>query len=196
MRTAVFASGGGSNFQAIVDARKSGIIDSRVVLCISNCEQAGVLERARKENIDSIVIRSEQFEKNGEFSLALLSCLAEYEIDLIALAGYMKKIPSQLIQAYPNRILNMHPALLPDFGGKGMYGMHVHNAVILSGTDCSGATVHFVDERYDTGSVLLQRRIPVLRTDTPETLAARVLEIEHELYPAAIKLLEQRTVDS
>jgi len=196
MRTAVFASGGGSNFQAIVDAGKNGIIDSKVVLCISNLEQAGVLDRARKENIDSLVIRSDQFEKNGEFSDALLSRLADYKIDLIALAGYMKKIPSRLIRKYPNRILNIHPALLPEFGGKGMFGIHVHRAVIQSGTEYSGVTVHFVDEGYDTGPVLLQKRIAVLPTDTPESLAQRILEIEHELYPAAIKLLEQRTEES
>ncbi len=196
MRTAVFASGGGSNFQAIVDAGKNGIINSEVVLCISDRDEAGVLVRARDEKIESIVIRSDQFETRGEFSETLLAHLSDRKIDLITLAGYMKKIPLRLIQKYPNRILNIHPAILPDFGGKGMFGMHVHRAVIESGTRFSGATVHYVDEGYDTGPTLLQRRIPVLETDTPESLAARVLEVEHELYPAAIQLLEKHAAGS
>lgn len=189
MRVAVFASGSGSNFQSLVDSSNDGSIDAEIVLCVSNLESAGVLVRARKEHIETLFIRSDQFKKEGEFSKSLLDNLRHNEVDLVALAGYMKKIPSLIIQAFPNRIINIHPALLPDFGGKGMYGAYVHRAVIDSGATLSGATVHIVDEEYDTGTILVQRSVPVLKADTPKSLAARVLKVEHQIYPEAIRLL-------
>lgn len=189
MRVAVFASGGGSNFQAIVDAQKSGYSPIEVALCVTNNPEAGVLERATSEGIHSLVISSTSYSRAGEFSRELLKALAEYGIDLIALAGYMKKIPAAVIQKFPGRILNIHPALLPEFGGKGMYGHHVHEAVLRSGTIRTGATVHVVDQEYDTGRIVLQREIPVLPDDTPETLATRVLDVEHQLYPDAINMV-------
>ncbi len=189
MRVAVFASGGGSNFQAIVDAQKSGYAAIEVVLCVTNNAEAGVLQRAAREGIDSIVISSTSYSRAGEFARELLNALDECGIELIALAGYMKKIPAAIIQKFPGRILNIHPALLPEFGGKGMYGHHVHEAVLRSGTDRTGATVHVVDQGYDTGRIVLQREIPVLPDDTPETLAARVLDVEHQLYPDAINMV-------
>jgi phosphoribosylglycinamide formyltransferase-1 len=188
MRIAVFASGGGSNFQAIVDAQKSGQSDIDVTLCVTNNRDAGVLARAKSEGIETLVISSASFGDSGGFSTALLQELTSRNIELIALAGYMKKIPSALVRAFPDRILNIHPSLLPAFGGKGMYGHRVHEAVINSGAKSTGATVHVVDNEYDTGRIVLQREVPVLPEDTPEVLAARVLSVEHELYPDAINL--------
>jgi phosphoribosylglycinamide formyltransferase-1 len=189
MRAAVFASGGGSNFQSIADACRSGFIAAEIALVVSNIDGAGVLERARSEGIPTLVIRSDQFEAPTDFSDALISQLRAHGIDFIILAGYMKKIPSRVLDVFPNRVLNIHPALLPSFGGKGMYGIHVHEAVIASGAKETGATVHLVDEHYDTGPIILQKRVPVLKTDSPASLAQRVLELEHRLYPEAIQLI-------
>lgn len=184
MRIAVFASGSGSNFQSIVDATRDGRLDARVELCVSSRPDAGVVERARLMGIPVFVL-------NGPVDIQfaeLKESLEAQKIDIIALAGFLKKIPAQLIQLYPLRILNIHPALLPRFGGPGMYGKYVHEAVLAAGETISGATVHIVDEEYDSGPIVMQRTVPVLPTDKASDLAARVLQIEHELYPEALQL--------
>jgi phosphoribosylglycinamide formyltransferase-1 len=130
-----------------------------------------------------------QFADDDTFTRAMLDALRSHGIDVVVLAGYMKKVPPQVVAAFRNRILNIHPALLPRFGGPGMYGLRVHAAVLAAGETESGATVHLVDEEYDRGAILLQRRVPVLQGDTPELLAARVLEAEHALYPDALRLV-------
>jgi len=190
MRIAVFASGGGSNFQAIADACLDESIPAEVACCIASRPDAGVIERAKKMEIDVHVLSSHPEGLAGE----MLRVLAEYNVDLIALAGFMTMIPESVVRLYRNRILNVHPALLPDFGGKGMYGMNVHRAVIESGAAVSGATIHLVDEEYDTGAIVLQESVEVNNSDRPEDLAARVLLVEHRLYPRAIALFAKNMV--
>jgi formyltetrahydrofolate-dependent phosphoribosylglycinamide formyltransferase len=180
---AVFASGGGSNFQSMLDHQSEGS-PGRIRLLISDRPEAGALERAANAKIPTRVIPVKGRELNavGEETLAVL---AEFDIQVILLAGYLRLIPPAVVRAFPRRILNIHPALLPSFGGKGMWGHHVHEAVLASGAAFSGPTIHFVDEEYDTGSILAQWPVPVLAGDTPDTLAARVLRVEHILYPLA-----------
>lgn len=189
LKIAVFASGKGSNFEAIQTAIEKGTITgARVVVVISNNPDAGALRIARDHNIPALHISRSRFDNDEAFENQLLGSLGNHNVNFIALAGYMKKIPSSVISRYRNRIINIHPALLPRFGGKGMYGEHVHRAVIASGDKTSGATVHVVDEIYDHGAIVLQKTVPVHPDDTPESLAARVLKIEHEIYPEAIRL--------
>ena len=192
MRLAVFASGGGSNFQAIVEASRKGDLDADVALCVTNNPQAGVLQRA-----DALGVKAEQIEPDGATarkSEPIHKLLTRNDVTHIALAGYLKKIPATLISAYSGRIVNIHPALLPCFGGKGMYGANVHQAVIESGVQWTGVTVHFVDETYDTGPILLQHAVGVHPADTAESLAKRVLWFEHRVYPAALQLLAENRV--
>jgi phosphoribosylglycinamide formyltransferase-1 len=192
LRIAVFGSGRGSNFGAIVNAIRAGKLpNSRVVVVISNNAGAGILEIARRENIPGIHLSGKQFADENEFVGAQLRVLREYEVNFIVLAGYMKRLHPRVIGTFRNRIVNIHPALLPGFGGQGMYGEHVHRAVLARGERESGATVHLVDEEYDRGPVVLRRTVPVFPTDTVETLAARVLKVEHELYPEAIRLFAE-----
>lgn len=186
MRISVFASGGGSNFEAIVHATQTGNLRATVALCVTDRVSAGVLDRAQRHSIPTTVLSPNSFEESGAFDEALLALVEEYQIDLIALAGYLKKIPDNLVDSFRGRITNIHPALLPSFGGKGMYGLNVHRAVLDSGETESGATVHLVDFEYDTGRILMQDRVPVLADDTPESLAARVLEVEHRIYPETL----------
>lgn len=197
MRLAVFASGGGSNFQSIVEATNSGLLSAEVVLCVSNRSDAGVLTRAEAEGIESLILDPSDFDDKELYETVLLEQLASRDVDFIALAGYMKMIPAGVVRAFSGRMLNIHPALLPAYGGPGMYGKRVHGAVLAAGESISGATVHLVDEEYDTGPIVLQESVPVLPTDTPETLAARVLLVEHELFPKALALFaeQQITVD-
>ncbi|MBI1806849.1 MAG: phosphoribosylglycinamide formyltransferase [Ignavibacteria bacterium] len=192
MNIAVFASGKGSNFRAILDAiTRKHIRNAHVVLVISNNSDAGALVIARENNIPTAHISRKQFASDEEFNNALLSTLTVYNVNFIVLAGYMKRIDPCIIRSYRNRIVNIHPALLPEFGGEGMYGMHVHEAVIARKATHSGATVHIVDEEYDHGPIVLQRLVPIADGETPATLAAKVLEIEHELYPEAIRLFAE-----
>ena len=184
VRAAVFASGGGSNFQALLDhQRPEG--NWGVVLLVTDREDAGAISRAGDASVPAVVIKTTGRDP-AVVARETLQLLARYRVDLILLAGYLKLIPREVTTQYRGRILNIHPALLPAFGGKGMYGGRVHAAVIASGAHESGATVHFVDEEYDRGALVAQRRVPVLADDTPEALAARVLEVEHELYPRAV----------
>ena len=188
LKIAVFISGGGTNLQAVIDACKAGSLKAEVAAVISNNSKAYGLERARSAGIDAYHISAKVYPDKEAYLDAMLQIMKNHEIDLIVLAGYMKLLPSKLVKQYYGRIINIHPALLPKYGGKGMYGLNVHQAVIKSGDKYSGATVHLVDERYDTGPILIQRRVPVLPDDTPETLAARVLEIEHQILPLAVAL--------
>ena len=180
---AVFASGGGSNFQSLLD-HESSTGSSRIRLLISDRPGAGALERADRAGIPKLVIPV-MGRTSEEVAEDTLEALREAEVQVVLLAGYLRLIPVHLIRAFPGQILNIHPALLPAFGGKGMWGRNVHEAVLASGASFSGPTIHFVDEEYDTGSVLAQWPVPVLADDTPEMLAARVLKVEHILYPLA-----------
>lgn len=186
LRIAVLASHGGSNLQALIDGCREGRIDGRVVVVVSNNRKAYALERARNHNIETLVVSEGMFEGSAAFAADLLAQLQRRKIGLICLAGYMKMIPKQIIATFRNKIINIHPALLPKFGGPGMYGMRVHEAVIAAGETESGATIHIVDEIYDNGRILAQHRVPVLPDDTPESLQARVLEVEHQLYPETV----------
>lgn len=177
VRVAVLASGGGTNLQALLDACGPAA-PARVIRVISNRADAGALERARAAGIPAVVLRDPA--DSGE----LLAALAD--ADLVVLAGYLKLIPAAAVARFPRRMINIHPALLPAFGGPGMYGRRVHAAVLASGATASGATVHYVDEHYDRGPIVAQRTVPVLPGDTPETLAARVLAVEHELLPQVV----------
>lgn len=180
---AVFASGGGSNFQSLLD-HQSADSPGQIRLLVSDRADAGALERARRHGVATRVIpvKGRSLDEVAEETLTVLR---EHEIGVILLAGYLRLIPPAVVKAFPRRILNIHPALLPSFGGKGMWGHHVHEAVLASGASFSGPTIHFVDEEYDTGTILAQWPVPVLAGDTADTLAARVLAVEHILYPLA-----------
>ena len=188
LQLAVLGSGRGSNFQAILRAIEEGRLPStRVCLVISNNSDAGILALARSAGIPALHVSQKQFPTEEAFTDAMLLALQRHGAELIVLAGYMKRVPSRFVREYRGRILNIHPALLPKFGGQGMYGRHVHEAVIAARERESGATVHVVDDEYDHGQVVLLRTIEVAPDETPETLAAKVLEVEHALYPEAIR---------
>lgn len=195
LQLGVFASGRGSNFEAILDAIREGSLDADVRLLLTNNPEAGALSIAQEFNIPTAVISKPEFESRDEFIQMMLSALDEHGVEFIALAGYMKKIPPEVINAYRNRVVNIHPALLPSFGGKGMYGHHVHDAVIVKGCKVTGVTVHIVDEVYDRGPIVMQRCVPVEEGDTPESLASRVLKIEHKLYAEALQLFAEGRVE-
>lgn len=184
---AIFASGAGTNAQKIIDHfRISSVAKVALVLC--NKRTAGVLQIAENENIPSLVLEKEKFFSGDSY----LDELLERRIDFVVLAGFLWKIPSPLIQAYPRRIVNIHPALLPKFGGHGMYGSRVHEAV-LSGKEVeSGITIHYVDEYYDNGDIILQIKCAVLEKDTPESLANRIHALEHANYPLVIEELVKK----
>lgn len=195
LNIAVFASGKGSNFKAILDAINAGKIpNSHIVLVISNNSDAGVLMIARENNLPAVHISRKQFSSDDEFVIGILAVLREHKVNFIVLAGYMKKIDRRIVQTFKGQIINIHPALLPAFGGPGMYGMFVHQAVINAKATVSGATVHVVDEEYDRGPIVLQKSTPISPDDTAETLAAKVLKIEHALYPEVIKLFAEGKV--
>jgi phosphoribosylglycinamide formyltransferase-1 len=195
LNIAVLGSGRGSNFQAILTAIQQGTLRNvRIAVVVSNNSGAGILEIARSEGIPVSHRTVSQFADEEEYCSALLEEFRTRGINFIVLAGYMKRLPARFVKEFHNRILNIHPALLPKFGGKGMYGEHVHRAVLAAGEKRSGATVHLVDEEYDHGPIVLQKEVPVDPTDTPETLAAKVLKVEHELYPEAIGLFAEGRV--
>lgn len=182
----VFASGSGSNFQSIIDAIQTGKIHARITGLISNKKGIKALERAADHLIPTAILSERNYPSFEEYSNTLLEQLFEWDADLIVLAGFLKKIPPNVIQAYRNQILNIHPSLLPKYGGKSFYGLNVHKAVLESGDKVSGCTIHLVSEKYDEGPILDQVKVPVLDGDTPEKLAARVLEQEHRTYPSVI----------
>lgn len=195
LQLAVLGSGRGSNFQAILRAIDEGRLPStRVCLVISNNSDAGILALARSAGIPALHVSQKQFPTEEAFADALLEGLQRHGANLIALAGYMKRVPPRVVRTYRGRILNIHPALLPKFGGQGMYGHRVHEAVIAARERESGATVHVVDEEYDRGPIVLQRTVAVAPGETPETLAAKVLDIEHALYPDAIRQYADRVL--
>lgn len=194
MNIAVFASGRGSNFQAILNAIDAGLLPAQIVVLISNKSDAGAMEIARAHNISTQHLSQKMFSSEEALADAMLEVLEENHAEFIALAGYLKKIPAQVIRQYRNRIVNIHPALLPSFGGEGMYGHRVHEAVIASGEKVSGATVHLVDEEYDRGAIVLQKTVIVDHDDTPDSLAAKVLKIEHEIFPLALKAFAEGRV--
>ena len=189
LRIGVLVSGGGTNLQSIIDAIVVGTLKSQIVCVISNKEAAYGLERARKHQIPAYFINP----KEEGYDEKLLIRLKDEEVDLVVLAGYLRILNKELIEAYIGRIINIHPSLLPKFGGKGFYGIHVHEAVLAAGEKESGATVHYVDTGVDTGKIILQRKLQVMSEDTPETLQKRILEqIEHKILVEAIRSIEGR----
>ena len=181
---AIFASGAGSNARQII-RHFAGSSKAKISLIVCNKPGAGILQIADKEGIPTLLIEKETFSKGD----AYVPELKQRGIDLIVLAGFLWKIPPALIHAYPDRIVNIHPALLPDYGGKGMYGQHVHEAVIRNGEKESGITIHYVDELYDHGSIIFQASCPVLPGDSSESLAKRVQLLEHAHFPTVIESL-------
>lgn len=192
MNLCVLASGWGSNLNSIIHSRKNGKIISDVVLVISNNSASNSLNIARENQIPAVHLSAKQFGSDEEYENRFFELLKQYKVDMIILAGFMKMIPIKIVREYKNRILNIHPALIPSFCGKGFYGMKVHEAVLEYGAKVTGVTIHLVDENYDTGPIVLQRTVPVNDDDTAETLQKRVLEVEHEIYPEAIKLFETK----
>jgi formyltetrahydrofolate-dependent phosphoribosylglycinamide formyltransferase len=186
VRLAVLLSGGGTTLQNLLDCIERGTLDAEVVVVVSSRRDAFGLERARRAAIPSAAVARKEYPDVGAFNDALHAALAPYAFDLIVMAGFLS--PFQLRGRYAGRVLNIHPALIPAFCGQGLYGDKVHRAVIDSGVKVSGCTVHFADDEYDHGPIILQAAVPVLDDDTPETLAARVHEKECELYPEAIRL--------
>ncbi len=188
LRIGVLVSGGGTNLQAILDAIDSGAItNARVETVISNNPGAYALERARKHGIDALCVSPKTFETRDLFYQALMEKLEEYRLDLIVLAGYLVTIPPVMIRRYRNRIINIHPSLIPSFCGVGYYGLKVHEAALKRGVKVTGATVHIVDEGVDSGPILLQKAVEVLPGDTPEVLQRRVMEqAEWKILPQAI----------
>ncbi|MDR2192727.1 MAG: phosphoribosylglycinamide formyltransferase [Endomicrobium sp.] len=196
-RIAILVSGGGSNMQAIIDSCKNGILKNlaRPVLVISNNPNAFALERAKKANIKSVCIDRKNYADEFSFNGAILKELKAAQADIVCLAGYMRMLGKEIIDAYPRRVLNIHPALLPKFGGKGMFGRRVHEAVAAAKEKTSGATVHFVDELYDNGQIILKREIPILENDLPADIAAKVLKVEHQIYSQALaKVIKSENV--
>ncbi|OLB51577.1 MAG: phosphoribosylglycinamide formyltransferase [Gemmatimonadetes bacterium 13_2_20CM_2_65_7] len=183
VRVAVLVSGGGTNLQTLLDQLRNSPV-ARVVRVISNRPDAAALQRARRADIPTTVLR------DASDAQELLAALGDAH--LVVLAGYLKLVPGAVVSRFRGRMINIHPALLPDFGGLGMYGHRVHEAVLASGAKESGATVHFVDEAFDRGAIIAQERVPVLKGDTPETLAARVLAAEHALLPRVVLELARR----
>lgn len=191
LRVCVCVSGGGTNLQALMDAIDSGTVtNTQIVRVISNNKGAYALERAEKKGIDAIVVSPKDYESRELFNNALLRSVDEAEPDLIVLAGFLVVLPPKMIQKYEGRIINIHPALIPSFCGKGYYGLHVHEAVLARGVKITGATVHYVDEGTDTGPILLQKAVEVLPEDTPQILQQRVMEqAEWVILPQAVNMI-------
>jgi formyltetrahydrofolate-dependent phosphoribosylglycinamide formyltransferase len=188
LNIAVFASGRGSNYEAIQKQIDAGEINGKVVCVISDHASPGVFDKAKSRKIPTHSINRKQFKNGDDYVQHLLKTLSDYNTDLIVLAGYLKLIPAPLVKAYEHRMINIHPALLPNFGGKGFYGMNVHRAVVESGVNVTGITIHFVDEHYDNGNVILQKEVTVDPKDTPEMVAEKVLQLEHKYYPEVVRL--------
>ena len=191
-RISVLVSGNGSNLQCIIDAVEDGrIANSKIVGVISSSENAYALERARQHEIPAAAVTKYEYADMRDRMDAILKILDGEHPDLIVLAGYLSILPAKVVEKYRGKIINIHPALLPKFGGKDFYGIHVHEAVLAAGEKESGATVHYVDEGVDTGKIILQEKVPVLPGDDPQTLRERVLEIEHKILPEAIAMIEK-----
>ncbi len=186
---AVFASGGGSDFQSVVDGVESGLIDGRVVLLVASKEGIGALERAKKHGIDCAVFDKKKFASVDEMFSAIGDELERRKTDLVVLAGYLSILTPSFVGRFEKKIINIHPSLIPKYCGDGFYGMRVHRAVVANGETESGCTVHYVDEGTDTGEIIAQARVAVEKGDTPEDVAAKVLEKEHELLPRVVAML-------
>ncbi len=191
LRVGVLVSGGGTNLQAIIDSMDKGIItNAEIKVVISNNPNAFALKRAENHGIENVCISPKSFDTREEFNVALIQKLDEYKLDLVVLAGCMVVLPKELIAKYEGKIINIHPALIPSFCGKGFYGLHVHEEVLKRGVKITGATVHFVDEGTDTGPIIMQKAVEVKQDDTPEILQKRVMEeAEWKIMPAAINLI-------
>jgi phosphoribosylglycinamide formyltransferase-1 len=188
LRIAVMASGSGTTLQAIIDACEAGTLAGEIVLVISNNSRSGVVDRARRHRLSVVHLSSHTHPDAEALDHAIAECLCEHSPDVVLLAGYMKKLGPHVLEAFAGRIINTHPSLLPKFGGKGMYGSHVHAAVIAAGDERTGISVHLVDRDYDTGRVLAQREVEVGAADTPGSLAQRVQSVER---PFLIEVLQQ-----
>lgn len=195
LRLGFLASHGGSNVQAIIDACRERRLDAEPCVVISNNSEAQVLERARRAGVDAVHLSSQTHPDAAALDAAILGTLERHGVNLVILAGYMKKLGPRTLAQYRGRVLNIHPALLPKFGGRGMYGKRVHEAVLAAGEKVSGVTVHLADEEYDRGRILAQREVPVLPGDDADTLAARVLEVEHQLYADTIQKIARAEID-
>ena len=191
LRVAVLVSGGGTNLQAIIDAVKDGTItNTELVAVISNNANAYALTRAKENGIEALCISPKDYADRADFHKALLEKINELKVDLIVLAGYLVKIPEEMVHQYSHRIINIHPSLIPSFCGVGYYGLHVHEAALEKGVKVTGATVHYVDEGMDTGEIIAQKPVMVEEGDTPEILQKRVMEqAEWKLLPAAINMI-------
>ena len=196
LKLGVLVSGGGTNLQAVLDALKQGsITNAKVEVVISNNPGAYALERAKQNGIEGLCISPKQFENRDAFLEALLRELKARQVDLIVLAGYLVAIPPVIVDAYPNKIINIHPSLIPSFCGVGYYGLRVHEEVLERGVKVTGATVHFVDKGTDTGPIILQKAVSVQQGDTPEILQRRVMEeAEWKILPEAIHLIANEKV--
>ncbi|MDP4172631.1 MAG: phosphoribosylglycinamide formyltransferase [Bacteroidota bacterium] len=193
LNLAVFVSGRGSNFQSILEAISSKVLEAQVKSVFTDKESCGAMEIAEKYSIPVYSISNT--DKPGFISYKEVSeLLLKQQVDLIVLAGFLKKLPDTVVDEYENRIINIHPALLPCFGGKGMYGMNVHRAVFNSSAKVSGATVHFVDKIYDNGKIIAQEAVDISDVGSPEEIAERVLKIEHKLLPFVIKKISEKKV--
>ena len=191
LRVAVMVSGGGTNLQAIIDAVKDGTItNTELVAVISNNANAYALTRAKENGIEALCISPKDYADRADFHKALLEKINELKVDLIVLAGYLVKIPEEMVHQYSHRIINIHPSLIPSFCGVGYYGLHVHEAVLEKGVKVTGATVHYVDEGMDTGEIIAQKPVMVEEGDTPEILQKRVMEkAEWVILPKAINMI-------
>ncbi|MEE1229169.1 MAG: phosphoribosylglycinamide formyltransferase [Lachnospiraceae bacterium] len=191
LKLGVLVSGGGTNLQAIMDSIDSGMItNAELSVVISNNKGAYALERAKKYGAEALVLSPKDYDDRADFNKALEKELTDRGIDLVVLAGYLVVVPENVIRAFPNRIINIHPSLIPSFCGKGCYGLHVHEKALERGVRVSGATVHFVDEGTDTGPIILQKPVMVEQDDTPETLQRRIMEqAEWKIMPKAIDLI-------
>ena len=187
----VSGHGRGSNLQAIVDACGDGLVNGRVSVVIGVKDDVPAMGRARAAGVTSVEVKPKNFASDEEYGARILQVLTDYQVDLVCLAGYMRILPLQVVSTYRNRIMNTHAALIPSFCGKGMYGEHVHQAVIDYGVKVSGCTVHFVDEQYDTGPIIIQKAVPVEEGDTPASLASRILAWEHKAYCEAVRLFAE-----
>ncbi|MEN8202484.1 MAG: phosphoribosylglycinamide formyltransferase [Bacteroidota bacterium] len=186
MNIAIFASGSGTNAENLIRFFRTGH-SGQVGLVLSNNRNAGVIERAQSNDVETIVFNRKQFYETGE----VLDILIEREIEFVVLAGFLWLVPIPLLEAYENKVVNIHPALLPKYGGKGMYGSHVHEAVIANGETESGITIHYVNQKYDDGDIIFQARCKVEPGDTPETLASRIHLLEYEHFPKVVEKLLQ-----
>lgn len=196
LRVGVLAGGGGTNLQAIIDAVESGVItNAELVFVLSNNEDAYALQRAKNHGIKPIVVDNNKFDSKESFETALINAIDEQQVDLIVLAGMMLMMPLELVRKYKNKIINIHPSLIPAFCGKGYYGIHVHEKVLEKGAKVSGATVHFVDEIYDNGPIILQKAVEVMPKDTPSVLQKRIMEqAEWIILPKAIDLIANNKI--